>query len=410
MNSIPVTVTEEVHSGNGPRSSLYLCDNERFLSSFAGQYRGKVKALYIDPPFGTGKAFTCRVPIGEEGWKKKGSRSIQLEAFSDSADKGPYIAKMRSVLGSARDLLRDDALVFVHVDSRVSAYVRLLLDELFGEEGFRSEIIWAYNSGGRTTKTFSRKHDVIYMYSVSRSYGFYPEQIMTLPAQPRSNHMRKHVDPDGRTYRSIRSNGKVYTYYDDEPVMPSDVWTDISHLQQKDPERTGYDTQKPLALLRRIWGASSRNDDTVCDLYCGSCTSMDAASSMGRAFVGTEINPVAANIARRRMEGREYELVLPLQQQGCGAQWEVIQGIGYYHVTLTGFAGEVCGARGMDAVAGWSCGYFEDGRYTVLAQAMRDTRTPALPEELRLPMYSARPAAAVYDIRGGMACCVFGDI
>ena len=75
--------------------------------------------------------------------------------------------------------------------------------------------------------------------------------------------MRRHVDPDGRVYRSIKSGGRVYTYYDDDPVAPTDVWNDLSHLQQRDPERTGYDTQKPLSLLERIVKCGSRAGEIV---------------------------------------------------------------------------------------------------------------------------------------------------
>ena len=93
--------------------------------------------------------------------------------------------------------------------------------------------------------------------------------------------MRRCVDENGRSYSQITTGGKVYRYYDDAPVYPGDVWSDISHLQQKDPERTGYPTQKPLKLLERLLLPVVREGDMVADLCCGSGTAMEAAQSLG---------------------------------------------------------------------------------------------------------------------------------
>ncbi len=114
--------------------------------------------------------------------------------------------------------------------------------------------------------------------------------------------MKRSQDPDGRTFRSIKSAGKIYKYYDDEGVIPSDVWTDFSHLQQKDPERLGYPTQKPESLLERIIRASSSIGDTVLDAYCGCGTTVAVAQRLQRQWIGMDITYQSIALILRRLE------------------------------------------------------------------------------------------------------------
>jgi len=114
--------------------------------------------------------------------------------------------------------------------------------------------------------------------------------------------MKKDVDPDGRVFWSIKSAGKVYKYYADEGVIPSDVWTDFSHLQQKDPERLGYPTQKPESLMRRIIRASSNEGDVVLDAYCGCGTTIAVAQKLKRQWIGMDITYQSIALVLRRLE------------------------------------------------------------------------------------------------------------
>ena len=113
--------------------------------------------------------------------------------------------------------------------------------------------------------------------------------------------MKQQVDEEGRVYYSIRSGGKVYKYYEDSLVFPSDVWTDIEHLHQRDPERTGYSTQKPEALLKRIILASSQEGDIVADLFSGSGTTAAAAAKLGRRWIAADASPAALMTLRKRL-------------------------------------------------------------------------------------------------------------
>ena len=298
-------------------------------------------------------------------------------------------------------------MIFVHVDYRAYAHLRLLMDELFGERNFLNEIIWVYQSGGRSLRHFSRKHDVILFYAKTEQYDFNIEDVMAPPAAPKSNHMRRHVDPDGRVYRSIRSNGKVYTYYDDAPVAPTDVWADLHHLQQKDPERTGYDTQKPLALLERVVRCSARPGEWVLDPFAGSATTLEAARRTGRHFIGVDSCPLTLNIARRRLHGADFRLTpnaadLAIEPV-CAASAH--PGVGFYHVVLERFETPIPGApeglAPMDAVDNWSVGYLrEGGVYEVMSDFVRTRRAPELKDELQVPVFDGQLALCVNDVAG----------
>ena len=400
-----LSVSAERHlEGGGPEGLFFQGDSIRMLEGLLADYEGRIKLIYMDPPYLTGDRFYMRVRVGEAQWKS-GRGGLALGTFVDQKDRTQFLALMRRVLELCKRLLCDAGMIFVHVDYRADAHIRLLMDEIFGEDNFLNEIIWCYQSGGRSVRHFSRKHDVIFFYAKSANYDFNIEAVMAPPASPRTNHMRRHVDPDGRVYRSIRVGGKVYTYYDDDPVAPTDVWSDVGFLQQKDPERTGYDTQKPLALLGRIVSCASRPGDWVLDPFAGSGTTLEAARRGDRRFIGIDQCPMTLNIARRRLKGARYSL-FPLAGEGdtpqCQAQVQV--GVGFYHVYLDGFDGarDLLGdaAAPLDAVDNWSVGYLREDGYHVMAEFARTRQTPALETMLRVPAYSGRLALCVGDIRG----------
>ena len=167
--------------------------------------------------------------------------------------------------------------------------------------------------------------------------------------------MRRHVDPDGRVYRSIRSGGRVYTYYDDDPVPPTDVWDDVSHLQQRDPQRTGYDTQKPLALLERIVRCASREGELVFDPFAGSGTTLEAACRLGRRFLGVDKCPLVPNILRRRLEGAPWELLLRGRYgRRALATVDVLRGVGFYH-----FDASAIMPMPWEMLDNWALGYLQ---------------------------------------------------
>lgn len=397
-----VSVAREATMGAGAGGEYYLGDTIELLDRFTEKYAWQVKCVYLDPPFLTGQSFSMSVRAGEKDWRTM-TGSIKAPTFDDLNSPDEYYASMRAIMTASRAMLRDDGAMFVHVDYRAHAHLRIMADEIFGEENFVNEIIWAYKSGGRARSSFPRKHDIILFYRKSRKLDFNIEAVLERRAAPPNNHMRKHVDPDGRVYRSIRSGGRVYTYYDDDPVAPTDVWDDVSHLQQKDYERTGYDTQKPLKLLHRIERCVTREGDIVMDLFAGACTALEAARIDGRRFVGADRCRLTVNIARRRLADCPVEYYLsPSPDGGARCEASVVNGVGLYHVTLESFVLDepALGLNEFDAIDNWAAGYIENGVFRTAAHFERTQRQPKLKTELRVPVYDGRPAIRIGDISG----------
>jgi len=233
-----VFCTSERHANGGP-GEFYLSRAEEAFSGLLKDYRGKVQVVYLDPPFGTGDVFHSKVSSGHA--------RLSLPTYWDTMEEPAYLAWMKIVLVGARELLCESGSLYLHIDYRMSAKLRLMLDEIFGEQNFMNEIVWCYKSGGRATKYYPRKHDTILFYRKSAKVFFDITAVGRPRGPEKRNHMRRFIDENGRICFTIRSAGKIYTYYEDTPVFPSDVWDDIEHLQQKDTERVGYATQKPEA-------------------------------------------------------------------------------------------------------------------------------------------------------------------
>ena len=314
----------EVTPGDGD-NCLYIDDAAERTEALSRIMPGSVSLIYMDPPFRTGKRFEARLKIAPES--KRPDSEISMPAYSDSLPRAEYLGLLRRVLTASRLLMTDDGLVFVHVDYREHAHIRLLMDEIFGEENFINEIIWAYESGGRSKSFFSRKHDILLLYARTKDYDLHIVDAAALLAGERKNHMAHGVDEDGRSYRYIKSGGKTYRYYDDEPVPPTDVWTDISHLQQRDPQRTGYETQKPLKLMERIVKCASRPGDMVLDPFCGSGTTLEAACVHGRHFIGIDSNPAVTEYVRRRTAESGVHIYCPESEGEASVEIERVAGI-----------------------------------------------------------------------------------
>ncbi len=374
--------------GEGVRGRIMLADG----TVPPQEYIGALRCIYIDPPFNTGGNFFMRQKMGEKDWAGNIS-SLKVPAYPDrTGSREEYHAFLRSLILSARALLDEQGVFFLHLDQRESARARILCDEIFGEDHFVNEIIWAYQSGGRTMRRFPAKHDNILFYRRGRTMHFDLKAVPLPRKENRKNHMRRQTDENGRTFRTIRSGGKLYTYYDDEPVYPGDVWSDISHLQQKDPRRTGYDTQKPPRLLERLLLPVTLPGDTVGDLCCGSGTAGAVAAELGRPFLMTDLSPVAVLTARRQVIGCDLTVDLPTVPVGgrilCGCAAEGDRTV----FTLRGYCPGDGAGEGTDEADTWAVGELKDGVFTAYEVSCRSRREPALKPSLSMP---ASPFAAV---------------
>ncbi len=282
-------------------------DKSLVLPGLLNEFQARVKLIYIDPPFMTGRTFNNNARIS--------SRLAYHDTWNNDLDL--YLQWLYETLINLHQLLAMDGCLYVHLDWRVAHYAKIILDEIFeapeSGAGFKNEIIWHYQSGGRAQKYFARKHDTILLYTKSRQYSFHGDRVGQQRGTQKRNHMRKETDANGQVVWTIQSAGRTYTYSQDTPMSPPDVWSDISHLHQRDPERTGYATQKPIALLERILLASSEENDLVLDCFCGSGVTPIVAERLGRRWIASDRSDVAISLTRERLLAYERRLPFALQ-------------------------------------------------------------------------------------------------
>src|SRR6266487_1929242 len=302
----------------GWHNRLILGDKSTVLPALLSEIAGQVDLIYIDPPFMTGRDF---------------KRGKQL-AFSDKWDNNldAYLIWLYDTFILLRQLLASNGSIYVHLDWRVTHYARVMLDEVFGFNpnaegpGFKNEIIWHYQSGGRSLKHYARKHDTILFYSKSTQYCFHGERIGERRGSQKRNHMKKWLDSSGRVHWTISSAGRVYTYDEDTLMTPTDVWSDISHLHQRDPERNGYITQKPAALLERIILASSEVNDLVLDCFCGSGVTPAVAAQLGRRWIASDQSEIAIKMTCERLLAQNQDHPFVIQRLAEEASEHVTSG------------------------------------------------------------------------------------
>ena len=404
------TCFREINDQAAPGGFLFCADAlEADLSAFSGQ----AQCVYLDPPSCSGDRFFCKMRVGEEGWENS-RQAVYLPAYNDmdGADTSEYLAFLRRLLVLARDLLKGSGSVFLHTDDRMEAHVRLLMDEVFLPENFRNQIIWSYHTGGRSKRFFSRMHDVILFYAKSNEHFFDLSHVPVKRKESSANHMKRRVDEKGRAYRSIVTGGKTYIYYDDEPVYPDDVWDDVSRMQQKDPQRTGFPSQKPQALLDRVILATTNPGDLVADLCCGSGTALFSAAANGRRFLGVDKSGCAFSVCRKRLNPYHMVCQAPLSDSGALLDVSAMPGIGFYTVKINAFTlpdnelnrfrrePSTLALQGFDAVDQWYAGLINNGVFTAYAAAVRAKQTPKLQTTLQVPLLRGTVAVLVVDALG----------
>jgi DNA modification methylase len=304
----------------GWTNKLIWGDNKLILSSLKNgplrkqiEAEGGLKLIYIDPPFDVGADFSMDIEIGEDSFTKKPS-VIEEIAYRDTWGKGAdsFIAMVYERLKLMHGLLADDGSIYVHCDWRVSSLLRLILDEIFGKEGFINEIIW--NKGFRGTESkriFQRSHETIFYYVKNNNY------IWNQQGQPYKDEKLgryNKVDENGLNYALIKrkkTDGTIYygkTYPKEEGKNINDVISHVATMASTNRERIGYPTQKPEDLLEIIIKTSSSEGDLVADFFCGSGTTLTAAEKLGRKWIGADLGRFSIHTTRKRMIGVQREL------------------------------------------------------------------------------------------------------
>ncbi|MCK4395849.1 site-specific DNA-methyltransferase [candidate division WOR-3 bacterium] len=289
---------EDEYPENYPKdwkNLLIWGDNKLVMSSLIKQgWAGKINLIYIDPPFFTGADFTIRTRIGDERIEKEPS-IIEERAYKDTWSGGiaSYLKYMYERLVLMRELLAENGSIYVHLDWHVGHYVKVMMDEIFGYENCRNEIIWCYTGPSRQSRDFPDKHDIIFRYSKSEKYVFNID-LLRVP-------YKKSSLATGRTTLTGRKDDEYLLELDKRGKLPEDWWADVATIGYIHGEILDFQTQKPEALLKRIILASSNPSDIVADFFCGSGTTLAVAEKLGRRWIGSDLSKFAIQVTRKRL-------------------------------------------------------------------------------------------------------------
>lgn len=308
------------------RNRLIWGDNKLVMSTLLQEFRGKIDLIYIDPPFDVGADFTMDVSLGDGLKVLKEQSVMEAVAYRDTWGKGTdsYLNMIYERLTLINDLLSDEGSVFVHCDWRVVHYLKLILDDIMGVGSLRNEIIWQHQVIGtpRTNPSrYAKAHETLLWYT-KKAQGFILNYRDPNVRVPWSEHTRKSMkqDEDGNWYYERRRTGTnnpwafdarfLRTYVDDPDLgkTASDVWDDMLSYQPMPADITGYNTQKPDELIKRVVAASSREDSVVADFFCGSGTTLAVAEKLGRRWIGCDLGRYAIHTSRKRLIGIQREL------------------------------------------------------------------------------------------------------
>jgi site-specific DNA-methyltransferase (adenine-specific) len=263
---------------------VLLGDNLDLLARFVGE---AFQLIYIDPPFNTGKSQTRKtletVPDGDgdrTGFQGRRYKTRLLEESSYRDSFADYLAFLAPRLEEAHRLLASTGTFYFHIDYREAHYCKLLLDEIFGRECFLNEIIWAYDYGARSKRRWPAKHDTILVY-VKDPTGYY-------------------YDAEAVDREPYMAPGLVTPEKAAKGKLPTDVWWHTI-VPTSGSEKTGYPTQKPEGIIRRMIHASTRPGDWCLDFFAGSGTLGAVAAQLGRRYVLIDSNIEAVEIMRARL-------------------------------------------------------------------------------------------------------------
>ena len=287
-------------------NTIFHGDNLPILKSMDSE---SIDLVYMDPPFNTGQNFAGEAGGYSDIFTRSEDVRIppEVDWLSDAIDTLSlnYSAFMAWRLREIHRILKPTGYLFVHCDYREAAHLALLGHAFFTKVRFRGEIIWTYPTsyGGdhfsQKVSTFAIGHNNILWWEKSSLAPFFPLfKPYTLKQQREIFH---HKDSEGRRFRTREEKGRERIYYDEAPGIPLTTVWDLKIASKH--ERTGYPTQKPLSLLKRIVQCSTSEGDVVLDPFCGSGTTLLAAKNLNRHYMGIDSNPEAVAIGKRRLRG-----------------------------------------------------------------------------------------------------------
>ncbi len=309
-----------VSEANWANRTLWTGDN---LDIMRGMNSDSVNLIYLDPPFNKNEMFSA--PIGSEaaGASFKDAwtlNDVDLAWLGEIADRKPaiyslantarethgesmqaYIIYMAVRLLEMQRILQETGSIYLHCDPTAGQYLKLLMDAVFGNQQFRNEIAWCYFGPANTPRWFPRKHDTLLFYVKNdEAGGTFNRDAVRIDYKRITGIGESSFASGDRTKEELLAIEKEYA---ERGKVPEDHWYDIpsgSHIPAS--ERTGYPTQKPLALLDRIIRASSDAGDIIFDPFCGCATACVAAERLGRQWVGIDLSELAAKLVKSRLK------------------------------------------------------------------------------------------------------------
>ena len=298
---------------NGWINKIFWGDNLQVMSHMLKDYRGKVDLIYIDPPFDSKADYKKKIDLKGIGKAMSDSSSFEEKQYGDIWTNDEYIQFMYERFILLRELLSENGTIIVHLDYHKCHHIRLVMDEVFGADNFRNEMIWTYNGGATPPKDYPRKHDNLLRY-VKDSKKAWTFNIEYRPYNEQTAERMKHIH-----------KGVMVDL--DRGTPMTDWWTDIKvPTGPMNQEKNGYPTQKPEKLLERVIKACSNPGDLVFDCFMGSGTTQAVAMKLGRRFIGADINLGAIQTTTKRLlaVAKELEPTKPVTHETIQSQLSMV--------------------------------------------------------------------------------------
>lgn len=363
-------VTETEHVGDDNSENMIIHGECVSACAYLKEQGIKVDLVYIDPPFASGadyakKVYIRRNPLvakaikqAEQELEDDELKAFEEKMYGDIWDKEKYLNWMYDNLMAIRSVMSENASIYVHLDYHIGHYVKILLDEIFGEDNFRNEIIWKRSTAHSDAEFYGNNFDCIYFYTKSQDdYNFntifqpYDESYIARFTQTDENGRKwesgnltakglsgggydytykgcrslwrmpietmKKMDEEGRLHFTKNGGIRSKVYLDELPGMPSQaMWLDIKPINSQAKEKEGYATQKPEALLERVIKASSNEGMVVADFFGGSGVTAAVANKLNRKFIHADININSIQTARDRLKANGASFAVNKVQDG----------------------------------------------------------------------------------------------
>lgn len=363
-------VTETEHVGDDNSENMIIHGECVSACAYLKEQGIKVDLVYIDPPFASGadyakKVYIRRNPLvakaikqAEQELEDDELKAFEEKMYGDIWDKEKYLNWMYDNLMAIRSVMSENASIYVHLDYHIGHYVKILLDEIFGEDNFRNEIIWKRSTAHSDAEFYGNNFDCIYFYTKSQDdYNFntifqpYDESYIARFTQTDENGRKwesgnltakglsgggydytykgcrslwrmpietmKKMDEEGRLHFTKNGGIRSKVYLDELPGMPSQaMWLDIKPINSQAKEKEGYATQKPEALLERVIKASSNEGMVVADFFGGSGVTAAVANKLNRKFIHADININSIQTARDRLKANRASFAVNKVQDG----------------------------------------------------------------------------------------------